>query len=108
MITFNWTFPQFVIEPSIDGLTNVVTAMVWMCTGTAVNGDTALQSGRIELLPPHPANFVPFDQITEQLALEWLSQSINLEGVEQTIAKQIARMRQTVQPINPPFVAASS
>ena len=108
MITYSWTFPQFVIEPSIDGMTNVVTAMVWMCTGVDEDGVSALQSGRVELGPPSPAQFTPFDEITEQMALEWLGNIINLQGVQQNIADQIARQRQPVQPINPPFVAASS
>lgn len=108
MITYNWTFPQFVIEPSLDGLINVVTAMVWMCTGIDEDGTSALQSGRVELSPPSPAQFTPFDQITEELALEWLGNIINLQGVQQNIAVQIARQRQPVQPINPPFVAVSS
>lgn len=109
MITYNWTFPQFVIEPSVDGLINVVTAMVWMCTGVDdLDGKTALQSGRVELTPPSPAQFVPFDQITQELAMEWLGSTINLQGVQQNIADQIARQRQPVQPTNPPFVAVSS
>jgi len=109
MITYNWTFPQFVIEPSLDGLTNVVTAMVWCCTGVDdLDGSTALESGRVDLKPPTPDHFIPFDQITEELALSWLGAYISMPIVEQQIALRIARMRQPVQPINPPFAAASS
>lgn len=109
MITYNWTFPQFVIEPSLDGLTNVVTAMVWMCTGVDdLDGATALNSGRVALKPPVPETFIPYDQITEELALEWLAQYISMPGVEKQIVLQIKAQRQPVQPINPPFVAASS
>lgn len=109
MITYNWTFPQFVIEPSLDGLTNVVTAMVWMCTGVDdLDGATALNSGRVVLKPPTPAHYVPFDQITEEMALGWLAQYISMSGVEKQIALQIAAQRQPVQPVNPPFVVGSA
>lgn len=109
MITYNWTFPQFVIEPSVDGLSDVVTAMVWMCTGVeSTDGTSALNSGRVVLKPPVPENFVPYDQITEEMALSWLSQYINMQSVERMIALQIDRIRAPVQPINPPFVASSS
>ena len=109
MITYNWTFPQFVIEPSFDGLTNVVTAMVWMVTGVDdLDGSTALNSGRVQLKPPTPQTFVPFDQITEDMALGWLENYISMPIVQKQIAEQIASMRQPVQPVNPPFVAASS
>lgn len=108
MITYNWTFPQFVIEPSVDGLTNVVTAMVWCCTGVDdTDGQTALNSGRVVLLPPNPEQFVPFDQITEEMAMGWLDSYISVQGVETMIAAQIARARQPVQPVTPPFVAGS-
>ncbi len=109
MITYDWTFPQFVIEPSLDGLTNVVTAMVWCCTGVDdLDGTTALESGRVQLKPPTPAQFIPFDQITEALALSWLDAYISMPGVEKQIARRITDMRQPVQPINPPFAASST
>jgi len=109
MITYNWTFPQFVIEPSVDGMTNVVTAMVWMCTGVDdLDGQSALESGRVALKPPNPEQYVPFDQITQELALSWLSSYISMPGVEKQITARISQMRQPVQPINPPFVASSS
>lgn len=109
MITYNWTFPQFVIEPSLDGLTNVVTAMVWCCTGVDdLDGTSALNSGRVVLKPPSPTQFVPFDQITEAMALDWLTSYISMPGVEKQVALLIAAQRQPVQPIDPPFVAASS
>lgn len=109
MITYNWTFPQFVIEPSIDGLTNVVTAMTWMCTGVDTdNGLTALNSGRVVLQPPNPEQFVPFEDITEEMAMGWLAAYISIPGVEQGLYQQLNRARQPLQPINPPFVASSS
>ena len=109
MISFNWTFPQFVIEPDISGLNNVVTAMFWMCTGVdTATGQTSLESGRVQLKPPNPEQFVPFDQITEHMALGWLSAYISMPAVEQRIANRIHSMQQPVQPVNPPFVQSSS
>lgn len=109
MITYNWTFPQFVIEPSIDGLTNVVTAMTWMCTAVNdLNGQTALNSGRVVLQPPNPEQFVPFEEITQEMAMGWLAAYISIPGVEQALDVQLNRAQQPVQPINPPFTASSS
>lgn len=109
MITYNWTFPQFVIEPAVGDMPNVVTAMVWMCTGVDdLDGQSALESGRVALTKPTPDHFIPFDEITQELALSWLSSYISMPGVERLIADRIARLRQPVQPINPPFMASSS
>lgn len=108
MITYNWTFPQFVIDPSEEGLPNVVTAMVWCCTAVDdLDGSSALNSGRVTLKPPIPEHFVPFDQITEEMALAWLAQYISMAGVERLLADQIARMRDPVQPVPPPFSTGS-
>ena len=108
MITYNWTFPQFVIEPDVSGMTNVVTAMFWMCTGVDTDtGHTALESGRVQLTSPNPEQFVPFEEITEPMALGWLSAYISMPATEQRIAARIRSMQQPIQPVNPPFVQSS-
>jgi hypothetical protein len=100
---FTWTFPQFIVNPSVDGLTNVVTAINWVCTGT--NGlVTSSSSGTVQLGTPNPAEFVPYADITQKMAFQWVSQSISVTGVEAAIAAQINQISTPqVQPQNPPF-----
>ena len=103
MITYAWSFPQFIVNPSSDGLTNVVTAINWVCTGT--NGlVTSSSSGTVQLGTPNPAEFVPYADITQEMAFQWVSQSISVTGVEAAIAAQINQISTPqVQPQNPPF-----
>ena len=103
MITYAWSFPQFIVNPSSDGLTNVVTAINWVCTGT--NGlVTSSSSGTVQLATPNPAEFVPYADITQEMAFQWVSQSISVTGVEAAIAAQINQISTPqVQPQNPPF-----
>ena len=100
---FTWTFPQFIVNPSVDGLTNVVTAINWVCTGT--NGlVTSSSSGTVQLGTPNPAEFVPYADITQEMAFQWVLQSISVTGVEAAIAAQINQISTPqVQPQNPPF-----
>jgi len=100
---FAWSFPQFVVNPSLDGLTNVVTAINWVCTGT--NGTyTVSTSGTAYLGSPNPAEFVPYANITQEMAYSWVSGCINMPGVEAQIASQINLLNQTTaQTQNPPF-----
>jgi hypothetical protein len=100
---FAWSFPQFIVNPSVDGLTNVVTAINWVCTGT--NGlVTSSSSGTVQLGTPNPAEFVPYADITQEMAFQWVSQSISVTGVEAAIAAQINQISTPqVQPQNPPF-----
>lgn len=103
MITYTWSFPQFVVNPISNGLPNVVTAINWICTGT--NGlVTSSSSGTVQLGTPNPAEFVPYADITQEMAFQWVSQSISINGVETNIAAQIAHLSQSqLQPQNPPF-----
>ena len=100
---FTWSFPQFVVNPSFDGLTNVVTAINWVCTGT--NGTyTSSASGTANLGSPNPAEFVPYADITQEMAYAWVSQCISMPAVESQIAAQINQLSQPVtQSQAPPF-----
>lgn len=100
---FQWSFPQFVVNPSYDGLSNVVTAINWVCTGT--DGlVSSTSSGTVQLGTPNPAEFVSYDQITQEMAAQWVASSISMAGVEGAIALQIKQISAPqLQPQKPPF-----
>ena len=100
---FTWTFPQFIVDPMSDGLTNVVTAINWVCTGTDGTISSS-SSGTAKLGTPNPAEFVPYADITQEMAYAWVSQCISMPGVELGIAAQISQLSQPViQSQAPPF-----
>ena len=100
---FTWTFPQFIVDPSAGDLPNVVTAINWVCTGTD-GYVTSSNSGTVKLGTPNPAEFTPYNQITQDKAFQWVSQSISTTGVEAAIAAQIAQIsKPQIQPQKPPF-----
>ena len=81
----------------------MVTAINWVCTGT--DGlVTSSSSGTVQLGSPNPAEFVPYADITQEMAFNWVSQSISVSGVESAIAAQIKQISAPqIQPQNPPF-----
>jgi len=103
MITYTWSFPQFIVDPNSNGLANVVTAINWVCTGT--NGAiTSSASGTVNLGSPNPAEFVPYANITQQMAYQWVAGCISMPGVEAQIASQINLLGETTsQTQQPPF-----
>ena len=103
MATFTWTFPQFIVNPQEGALQNVVVGINWVCTGT--DGTvTSSSSGTVKLGNPNPAQFVPYADITQEMAYQWVSGQISMTGVEVEIAKQIVALSQPIiQPQNPPF-----
>lgn len=100
---FNWSFPQFIVNPQEGPLQNVVVGINWVCTGT--DGIiTSSASGTVKLGTPNPAQFIPYADITQEMAYNWVSQSISMQGVQDQIARQIAALSMPViQPQNPPF-----
>lgn len=103
MASFTWTFPQFIVNPQEGALQNVVVGINWVCTGTN-NGVTSSASGTVKLGTPNPAQFVPYADITQEMAYQWVSGQISMAGVEAQIAQQIAALSPApIQPQNPPF-----
>ena len=102
-MTFEWTFPQFIVNPTSDGLTNVVTAINWNCTGTDGTVSSSA-SGTATLGTPNPAEFVPYANITQPLAYQWVSGCISMPAVEAQIAQQIAALSiPVIQSQSPPY-----
>jgi hypothetical protein len=100
---FTWTFPQFIVSPTYDGLTDVVTAINWVCTGTDGTISSSA-SGTAKLGTPNPAEFVPYADITQAMAYAWVAQSISIIGVESGISQQISVLSQPViQTQSPPY-----
>jgi hypothetical protein len=100
---FNWSFPQFIVNPQEGALQNVVVGINWVCTGTD-GSITSSASGTVKLGSPNPAQFIPYADITQEMAYQWVSGSISMPGVEAEIARQIVSLSQPIiQPQNPPF-----
>ena len=95
MTTFTWTFPQFIVSPTSDGLTNVVTAVNWVCTGTDGTISSSA-SGTAKLGTPNPAEFVPYADITYDMAYSWVAGCISIPAVENEITKQVEQLSQPV------------
>lgn len=100
---FDWSFPQFIVNPQEGPLQNVVVGINWVCTGT--DGIiTSSASGTVKLGTPNPAQFIPYADITQEMAYNWVSQSISMQGVQDQIARQIVSLSMPIiQPQNPPF-----
>ena len=94
-MTFEWTFPQFIVSPTYDGLTNVVTAVNWVCTGTDGTISSSA-SGTAKLGTPNPAEFVPYADITYAMAYAWVAGCISIPAVENGIAQQVQQLSQPV------------
>lgn len=102
-IVYTWSFPQFDVAPSLDGLTDVVKVINWRYD--AVDGDyNAGAYGSVGLGDPNPEDFIPYEQITEQWAIDAVSSSVDVPALQESLAQQIANQKNPpVVPMQPPF-----
>jgi hypothetical protein len=102
-IAYTWSFPQFEVAPSEDGLTNVVSVIHWRLD--AMDGIySAGAYGTVALGAPDPAAFTPYADITEQWAIDAVSANIELAQVEAALAGEINKKKNPpTVPMAPPF-----
>jgi hypothetical protein len=106
-IAYSWTFPQFDVAPSEDGLSQVVKTIHWRLDAIDA-GVSAGAYGAVSLGQPSPDNFTPYADITEQWAIDQTSGLINLPEVEAALAGEIAKKKNPpVVPSIPPFAQGS-
>ena len=102
-IVYTWSFPQFDVVPSEDGMTDVVKTIHWRYD--AVDGDySAGAYGTVGLGEPNPTDFIPYNQLTEQWTIDAVSASVDVPAMQEALAKQIADEKNPpVVPMQPPF-----
>ena len=103
MLQIKWTISQ--LERSLpDG--TVLTAH-WRCTG--VDGTYTGSTYSTQSFPakdPSDPTFVPYEQITEELALTWLHAAMGAEQVqayEDSLAQQIEKVKNPVSAVGTPW-----
>lgn len=84
---------------NVEGADNFVYQTFWSCTGTDEDGVSGMFSGATPF-PVQPGdNFIPFDQLTEEIVLGWIMAVVD-EQYQEHIDRQI--MRQIFEKKTPP------
>lgn len=81
-------------------LTNIIVQTYWEKIGTNENGDIGIFSGAtpFELSTVDPDNFVKYEDLTEEMILNWI-QSVVVGSYEEHVNEQITK--QIEEKINP-------
>lgn len=99
-IVYNWEFSVFDTAPSADGLLDVVKTIHWRLNAE----DGAYRStvyGAALLPDPNPDNYVAYEDITKQWAIDATSSVIDVPSYEAILAASIERQK------NPPIVSSA-
>jgi hypothetical protein len=92
-ITSHWNIVALDTIPSLDNLTNVISVI--HCEKLAVSDDgfNARWYGTVSVAAPHPASFTPYEEVTEQMVIDWVSESPSTVGVDDNLVAQIEGQR---------------
>jgi hypothetical protein len=89
-ITYSWKLTGLKRRDSTD-LNNIVIQTYWEKTGTDKFGNTGMFVGAtpLPLSSVNPDNFVSYDDLTEEMILDWIIPLTNNAHVDELIQKQI-------------------
>jgi hypothetical protein len=83
--------PNKIYTHTLDGLTNVIKRVEWTITGKDGTVEFALPN-TTTLADPEQQTFVPLEQITEQMVIEWIeAQELRLPSIKDHIALVVER-----------------
>lgn len=98
MINWNWDCKTVDVYPQKEEYTDVVFKVYWTLTGEDENGVTAKSSGIHELDTSVIADFVPFEDLTEEQVLGWIHTEMGEELIAQIKDKVNDRINEQITP----------
>lgn len=97
-VSFTRNYTKATVVKTADGLQDVVTSVYCAVYATDENGITESIGEIIDLNPPSPTQFIPFDQITVELLDSWVMPKSQYTDIESKLTDAI-NLR-----LNPPVV----
>lgn len=91
MITYDWNCKTVDVHPQEDEQTDVVYNVHWIVTGT--DGDYSSNAIGTQIVPlSEGGTFIPFEDLTNEIVVEWTKEAMGeetVESIEAGIASQI-------------------
>ena len=91
MVTYTWEIIDKPTAPVVKDYTNVVLAVTWKLIGTDENQKTADIIGTTFFMPP-TENFIPIEEITNEVIISWISAKENIEQYKSDIESRINKI----------------
>lgn len=113
-LTYTWTIQNFIAYPTLDNYQNVVFSVNWQLTATFVDTSktpevtySALSLNNTPISTDDITNFVPYEQLTLDITIGWISESVNVDAIKlsllEAIEKQVNPPPPSIVVLPPPF-----
>lgn len=101
-ISYTWSVSALDCIPDVNGMKDYCVVSHWRCTGDDGEGHSGQVYSTVSFaVDPDKPNFVPFEDITEAMAIQWTQDAL---GEEQVAAIYTSIDTQIENEINPPIV----
>ena len=109
--TFVYEILNFIAYPTYETYQNVVFSIMWKYTGTYTDPDSKVWTYSQQFVTSIPVgtitNFIPFDQLTFDITVQWINGIVNINQTQQNfvdyINRQISPPPPSVVVLQPPF-----
>lgn len=107
MTTYVWEFESLDVFPTYQTVSDVVESMHWRITADDGAGHQATAIGETKAGPVDVDNFIPFNQLTEQIVQGWCEAQMGSE-LDEVMAYLVGVIDQQVSPntvsVAPPWL----
>lgn len=98
MITYEIKISKLEIDNSNVDYPNTVKSIFFDCTGIDnETGKSYIQKSRCLAPDKDSSDFVPFEQLTESIVLEWINNSTVLQNIKNNISRIIDKMNKPIE-----------
>ena len=97
MITYDWNCKTVDVHPQEEGETDVVYNVHWIVTG--VDGDYSADYIGTQVVPLNEGGtFIPFEDLTNDVVVEWTKEAMGEEQVTQIKASVASEIEGKINP----------
>ena len=97
MITYNWNCKTVDVHPQKEGETDVVYNVHWIVTG--IDGDYSATNIGTQVVPLNEGGtFIPFEDLTNDVVVEWTKEAMGEEQVTQIEASVASEIEGKINP----------
>jgi hypothetical protein len=95
-ITYTYEIHDLKIEPTLGSLDKVVVAVAYSYVGTNENQIKASFPGITELPEPNSQAFIPIEELTPEVVVEWIEANTSLEPMQLSIQGTIEQQSNAI------------
>lgn len=91
-MNYTWKIEALEYAPELNGLKKVITSVHWRYIGT--DGEISQDVYGVEGVEiPEDDEFIAYEDLTEQIVIEWLESKLDVEKLQENLANQIEAIK---------------